>query len=123
MALLQRFTGWQETDRTALLIHFVLTTEHLAHLQHFVRLHEAFVVLKKLGVGAATLLNITTNEPNADRLRKLQGALRARYDDSPGLKTGQPTRDNLPAKGAWATNRDWLKLIQPINDELRSVQR
>jgi hypothetical protein len=57
-------------------------------------------LVKKLGVGADTLLSYTTNEPTGEMLRGLQAALRARYDSSA-----------------------WLKVIQPINDELRVRQR
>ena len=120
---LELIIGWQEVDRTALLNHFALTMAGLAHLQSFVRLHEAMTVVKQLGIGASTLLDITTNEPDADSVRKLQGALRARYDDSPRLNTVQPSIGTMPAKRALGTSRDWLKLIQPINDELRSLQR
>ena len=80
-------------------------------------------MVRKLSIGAVALLDITTNEPTADRLRNLQGALRARYDDTPGVKTSLPTSDTTPAKEAWPTNRDWPKLVQPINDELRSLRR
>lgn len=98
--LLNRVTGWQEGDLTALLDHFGLETSDLAHLPHFIRLREAFALVKKLGVGADTLLSYTTNEPTGEMLRGLQAALRARYDSSA-----------------------WLKVIQPINDELRVRQR
>lgn len=98
--LLNRVTGWQEGDLAALLDHFGLETGDLAHLPHFIRLREAFAVAKKLGVGADTLLSYTTNEPTGELLRGLQAALRARYDSSA-----------------------WLKVIQPINDELRVRQR
>jgi hypothetical protein len=121
--LLGRATGWPEADRTALLDHFGLVVGDLTHLEHFVRLHDALTVVKKLGAGASALLEIATNEPTADTLRDLQGALRARYDDTPEPKTSQPTSGTMPARGAWPTNRDWIKLIQPINDELRALQR
>jgi len=121
--LLDRVTGWQEADRIALLDRFGLMPADLAHLQHFIHLHEAFVVLKKLGIGAAALLGFTTNEPTADSIRNLQGALRARYDNTPGVPVMQSAADTIPAKGALPPNRDWLKLVQPINDEIRAVQR
>lgn len=121
--LLDRVTGWQESDRAALLGRFGLVADDLARLQHFVHLHEAFVVLKKLGIGAATLLDITTNEPTVERIRRLQAALRARYDDTPAGNAIPATTDTIPAKRAEPPSRDWLKLVQPINDELRAVQR
>ena len=70
----------------------------------FSRAYHVSAVAKKMGLGVATLLDITSNEPNANYLRQLQGAIRARYDDTPG-------------------NSHWLKLIQPINDKLRALRR
>ncbi len=98
--LLDRLTGWQEVDRTALLDHFGLATEDLAHLGSLYRLQMAMALAEKLGIGAGALVASTTNEPAADTVRALQAALRARYD--PG---------------------DWLSVVQPVNDELRSLQR
>ena len=121
--LLNRVTGWQEADLDNLLAHFGSTTADLARLENFGRLHNAFTMVKKLGIGATALLDITTNEPAAAGLRTLQGALRARYDDTPGAEAGPLTGDAMPAKGGWPTDSDWLELIQPINDELRSLQR
>ncbi|WP_169613701.1 neuraminidase-like domain-containing protein [Nodosilinea sp. P-1105] len=123
MPLLERVTGWQEADPMALLEHFGLGLPELAHLQHFAQLHDALAVVQTLGIGAATLLEVTTNEPTSDLLRTLQGALRARYSDS-GLPVSRSNDSgSLPAKQPLGTTRDWLNLIQPINDELRSLQR
>ena len=98
--LLSRVTGWPESDRNSLLGHFGLTLPDLSHLSHFSRVQRAFEVVEKLGIGAAALLTGTTNEPSADIRRALEAALRARYDESA-----------------------WLKVIQPINDRLRGLQR
>jgi hypothetical protein len=99
-SLLGRVTGWEEADLSALLGRFGLAVTDLTHLHQFIRVNKAFSIVKKLGIQASTLLDSTTNEPTADTVRDLQGALRARYEDSA-----------------------WLKVLQPINDELRSRQR
>ncbi len=99
-SLLAKVTGWGESDLEALLLHFSLAESDLAHLHHFIRIQEAFVLIKKLGILADTLLASTTNGPTVEIIRDLQSALRARYEDSA-----------------------WLKVLQPINDELRSLQR
>src|SRR5262249_41974439 len=55
---------------------------------------------RQMGVAMAALLQATTNEPTAGTARDMQAALRARY---------------APA--------DWREVVQPINDELRGLQR
>jgi hypothetical protein len=99
-SLLLRMTDWDEDDLNEFLNHFALERADLTHLHHFQRLKEAFDVVKTLGIGAATLVKVTTNNPAGDAVRNLQGALRARYDASA-----------------------WHKVAQPINDALRSQQR
>jgi Neuraminidase-like domain len=98
-SLLLRVTGWNEDDLDKLIERFGLNRSALS-LPHFRRLKDAFEVLKTLGVNAATLVKVTTNNPNGETVRDLQGALRARYDASA-----------------------WNKVAQPINDALRSQQR
>jgi hypothetical protein len=93
-------TGWDSASLSALFARFGLSDSDLADLDPFIRVKEAFAVVKRLGISAAALLAGTTNEPTADTVRTLQSALRARYDDSV-----------------------WLKVLQPINDELRGRQR
>jgi len=121
--LLERVTGWREEDVTALLGHFGLELSDLSHIPHLARLHEAFRVVKKLAIGAFTLLAVTTNDPVTDTLRELQAALRARFDDTPEPGGSLPAIEEVPARSALPINRDWLKLVQPINDELRSLRR
>lgn len=101
-SLLNRITGWQKTDNNFLLDHFDRTIGEgdLIHLENFVRLQDAFAVVDKLGITAVDLVKNTTNEPKADTVRNLQAAMRARYEQNV-----------------------WLKVIQPINDELRRLQR
>ena len=121
--LIEQVTAWREVDITALLGGFGLTLSNLGHLRHFARLHEAFRIVKKLGIGASTLLRVTTNEPDIDNLRDLQAALLARYDDTPGPQPSLPAVEDVRARGMLPLSWDWLKLIQPINDELRILQR
>ena len=120
---MERVTGWREADITALLDHFGLRLSDLGHLTIFLRLSDAFQVVNKVGIGAQSLIEVTTNEPDADTLRSLQGALRARYDDTAEIRSALPAADAVGAKQTLPPSRDWLKLIQPINDELRTLQR
>ena len=121
--LLERVAGWREADLTALLDHFGLALSDLGHLRHLVRLHGVFEVVRKMGIGGSTLISMTTNEPDADSLRDLQAALRARYDDTPAPRANLSADEETPARGLLPASRDWLRLIQPINDELRGLQR
>lgn len=121
--LLERITGWSAADRTALLEHFDLTAADLAHLPHLTRVHQAMKLVGKLGVSAATLLEVITNEPDADTLRTLRDALRARYADGSAAQAVPLTLDELPAKGAVRIDRDWLAFVQPVNDSLREHRR
>lgn len=98
--LLNFLTGWKEADLTDLLRKFKIVKTELTHLEHFVRLNDAFDVVNKLGISATALLTHTSNEPDGQSLREMQATLRARYDQ-----------------------QGWLKIIQPINDKLRSQQR
>lgn len=97
---LSKVTGWQKEDLSALLGHFKIGTKKLSNLEHFVRVHDAFSVIKKMGISAIALKDSITNEPSPDTIRILQSALRARYDQSA-----------------------WLKVIQSVNDEMRRLQR
>src|SRR5262249_50459547 len=72
----------------------------LAELDTFVRVYRAFAPVKKIGVAAAALIAAATNEPQAAAVRAFKSALRARYEES-----------------------DWLTVLRPINDEMRSLQR
>jgi hypothetical protein len=63
-------------------------------------LFNAYEPLKALGISASALIDAATNKPTAITVRNLQSALRARYSES-----------------------DWLKVLKPINDEMRGLQR
>lgn len=93
-------TGWDEGSLDALLARFGKTRADLSDIAVFLRVHEAYAVVEKLGVPAAALFPSATNEPDAAAVRALQSALRARYDES-----------------------DWLSVIKPVNDALRGKQR
>ncbi len=99
-SLLTWATGWAGDDVTALLARFGLALDDLGHLEHLLRLKRAFDVVKPVGIRAADLLASATNAATAATVRTLQGALRARYDASV-----------------------WLDVVQPINDDLRAIQR
>lgn len=99
-SLLLLVTGWDEADLAAFMGRFGLMAADLTHLHHFIRIHKSFGVVGKLGVRATELLASTTNEPTGQSVRNLQSALRARFDESV-----------------------WLTVLQPINDELRRLQR
>ncbi len=99
-SLLFRLTHWEERSRNKLLNHFGMAIADLTHLPIFRRVFDAYAPIKALGIPASALLNAATNEPNATTVRNLQSALRARYDES-----------------------DWLKVLKPINDEMRGLQR
>jgi len=56
--------------------------------------------VQEMGIAAKAVIEATTNEPTAEMVRDLQGALRARYDVA-----------------------DWRDVVRPINDEMRALQR
>jgi len=72
----------------------------LVHFDRFSRIYEAFIPLQDIGISASKLMSATTNEPNSAVVQDFQGALRARY-----------------------AAVDWRSLVQPVNDEMRSLQR
>ncbi|MFE6903603.1 neuraminidase-like domain-containing protein [Streptomyces sp. NPDC057717] len=98
--LLFTLTRWDAVSLKTLLDRFGATSTDLAHVATFQRVYAAFEQLTALGVGANPLIEVTTNEPTADAVRNLQGALRARHAPS-----------------------DWLSVVKPINDDLRGRQR
>jgi hypothetical protein len=105
-SLLLALTRWDASSLDSLLVHFgnVKDTQAdrdaLKDLWTFCRIYDAFGWVKKLGIPASALIKATTNEPDAVIVRDFQAALRARYNKS-----------------------DWLDILRPINDELRSLQR
>lgn len=99
-SLLLKVTGWDKSSQEELLEQFGWVKADLSDLNKFIRVTEAFEVVKIFGVPAASLLSWTTNQPVAVTVRDIQNTLRAKYDESV-----------------------WLTALQPINDQLRSCQR
>lgn len=99
-SLLYRLTRWEPKSLDALLTHFGLTIANLSNIPTFQRVFDAYKPIEALKIPASALLPATTNEPSGLIVRNLQSALRARYDES-----------------------DWLKVLKPINDEMRGLQR
>lgn len=99
-SLLFTLARWDASSLNALLARFGKATADLAHLATFRQVYAAYAWVKKLGVPASALIKAATNEPGATTVRDLQAALRARYDEN-----------------------DWLNVLQPINDEMRALQR
>ena len=99
-SLLFTLARWNSDSLDALLTRFGKTVADLADLKTFRRVYDSYLLVKKVRVPAVALINAATNEPTADTVRDLQAALRARYDSS-----------------------NWLDVLKPINDELRSLQR
>jgi len=98
---LTALTRWDEASLDTLLTRFGQPgRDALKDLAVFGRVHEAFALMKKVGVSAAALAAAATNQPTRDTVRGLQAALRARYAEA-----------------------DWLNVLKPINDELRALQR
>ena len=93
-------TRWNETSLVDLLARFGLTRAQLVRPGNLRRVADAFALLDKLGISAAALIAATTNQADATTVRNLQAALRARYSEA-----------------------DWLDVLKPINDELRTLQR
>ncbi|MGH8470921.1 MAG: neuraminidase-like domain-containing protein, partial [Gammaproteobacteria bacterium] len=108
-SLLLALTRWDGASLDALLLRF---GKHLSEqpdqadraalkdLGIFLRVYRANAPVKKIGVSASALIAATTNEPQAPAVRAFKAALRARYEES-----------------------DWLNVLRPINDEMRSLQR
>ena len=99
-SLLFVLTRWEKPSLDALLDRFGKTVSDLARVETLHRVWEAYGWLKKLGISADKLIPATTNAPDAHTVSGLQAALRARYDEEA-----------------------WRKVLRPINDEMRSLQR
>jgi hypothetical protein len=99
-SLLFTLTRWDLNSLTDVLSRFKEDIAGLARFQAFLRVYDAFTLIRAMGIGAGALIAATTNNPAADTVRNLQGALRARYDAN-----------------------DWRDLVQPINDAMRGLQR
>lgn len=99
-SLLFSLTGWDKQSLDDLLAHFGGNLAGLTGFDLFRRVYDAFALIQTMGISARALIQATTNEPDANTVRDLQAALRARYDAA-----------------------DWRTVVQPINDEMRGLQR
>lgn len=99
-ALLFAITRWDKAALNALLAHFNTNVAGLGQFETFRRVYDAFALAEKMGLSTGPLIQAVTNESAADTVRSLQAALRARYDAD-----------------------SWREVVQPINDEMRSLQR
>jgi hypothetical protein len=97
---LYTLTRWDRRSLDDLLAHFGGDVAGLAHFEQFRRVYDAFALARKMGIPTGALIRATTNEPTGDTVRELQAALRARYEAA-----------------------DWRAVVQPINDEMRALQR
>jgi hypothetical protein len=99
-ALLAALTRWEPGALAKVLARFGKLPADLAHVNTLCRVADAFDWATTLGIPAAALITAAHNEPVAATVRDLQAALRARYAEP-----------------------DWLALIKPINDQLRTLRR
>jgi hypothetical protein len=93
-------TLWNQTALNDVLGQFGGNIGGLGHFDLFRRVYDAFALIQKMGISAKGLIQATTDEPTSDMVRDLQAALRARYDAG-----------------------SWRDVVQPINDEMRALQR
>jgi len=91
---------WDKTSLNDLLNQFGSTIAGLTHFDLFRRVYDAFTPVQTMGIAAAALTKSTTNDPAGNTVRDLQSALRARYDTA-----------------------SWRDIIQPINNDMRGLQR
>jgi hypothetical protein len=99
-SLLFILTRWEKTSLSDVLTQFGGNIASLAHVDLFRRVYDAFALIQTMGIAASALIKATTNDPDGGTVRDLQAALRARYDAA-----------------------DWRVVIQPINNEMRGLQR
>jgi Neuraminidase-like domain/Salmonella virulence plasmid 28.1kDa A protein len=98
--LLFSLTRWDKSSLADVLTQFGGTVSGLAGFDLFRRVYDAFGVIQNLGVSGSAAIRATTNAPDRGVVRDFGSALRARYDAA-----------------------SWRDLVQPINNNLRSMQR
>ncbi len=99
-SLLYTLTGWDPTSLTALVTQFVGTVSNLSQPAMFRRVYDAFELTRSVGISTTAMIAVTTNDPTSTQVQNFQSALRARY-----------------------SAEDWRTLVQPINDQMRALQR
>ncbi len=97
---LYSLTRWDPASLEDIVAHFKGTIAELKHPSFFIRVYDAFELVRTMGIAGGALIAAATNDPDADTVRDLQGALRARYEPD-----------------------DWPDVVQPINDTLRGLRR
>lgn len=100
--LLFLITGWNQASLNDILAHFGSNIGGLNQFDLFTRVYDVFVPVQTFGIPADALIKATTNDPDivGPIVRDFQSALRARY-----------------------AAEDRRNLIQPVNNQLRSMQR
>jgi hypothetical protein len=95
-------TGWDLASVNALLRRFFGTTDpaSLASVENLRRVYDAYAIVTRSGLAAASLISAITNAPTPITVSALQSALRAQYAAA-----------------------DWLTAVKPINDQARIDQR
>ncbi len=101
-SMLLGLTRWAPASMSALLVHFFGDTQlsHLSRIDGFRRIYDAYAAITATGVSAAPLLAAMTNAPTAAAVGSLEAALRARHAEA-----------------------DWLTVVKPIHDKMRTLQR
>jgi peptidoglycan hydrolase-like protein with peptidoglycan-binding domain len=99
---LSTLTGWDDASIDTLLTHFHGSADRavLSGLPALRRVHEAHTLVARLGIPASAVVEATTNNPDGASVDALESALRAR-----------------------GSAAEWLGVLGPINDELRSLRR
>jgi GH18 family chitinase len=95
-------TGWAQVSVNALLTQFFGSAQvvNLGIVGNFQRVYDAYAIVTTCRVTASALIAAVTNAPTATTVSALQSALRALYAES-----------------------DWLTVVRPINDAMRTNQR
>lgn len=99
-APLYALTGWDTASVATFMSHIGGVVADLEAPRLLRRAYDAFALAQRMGLTISALIAATTNEPTATTVRNLQAALRARY-----------------------STEDWRTVVQPINDQMRVLQR
>jgi hypothetical protein len=97
--IILKATRWDKSFLSSILGRFKWTQAEI-ELSKFLRINEAFEIVKKFGVNLDSLLAWTTNNPTHIDIHEIKNVLRSKYDESA-----------------------WLNALQQISDQLRRTQR
>lgn len=98
--LLLKITGWAKVELDALLNRFGINWQDLSDPETLYRVFKGYELISQTGLSASLLIELATTSPDRTNVSSMENALRMKYD-----------------------NTSWLKVIQPINDKLRNLQR